>query len=143
MKTMLYIVPICVILFNILHAYNCTGILVTGYCGDPGHPVKSQVSPAQSIYNEDENVVYKCDDYISFKQYRKCSKGQWMGKHAVCAYFSTLFRLSIQSIGNAFRDNDVKVAKIYNSLNNKLIHEYNINGSLEPFAKFGNSFIAE
>ncbi|CAG2121984.1 unnamed protein product, partial [Medioppia subpectinata] len=135
MKTMLYIVTICVILFNILHAYNCTGILVTGYCGDPGHPVKSQVSPAQSIYNEDENVVYKCDDYISFKQYRKCSKGQWMGKHAVCG--------NDLRGRNAFRDNDVKVAKIYNLLNNKLIHEYNINGSLEPFAKFGNSFIAE
>ncbi|CAG2176103.1 unnamed protein product [Oppiella nova] len=48
-----------------------------------------------------------------------------------------------KSRGNAFRNNDINVAKIYNKQNNTLIKEYNISGALEPFAKFGNSFIVE
>ncbi|XP_054165096.1 uncharacterized protein LOC128962718 [Oppia nitens] len=100
----------------------------TGYCGDPGKPSKSELTPTQTIYSEGETVVYKCLDYISLKQYRKCVKGKWMGKHAVC--------------GKAFNDKDVVIAKVYNKETNKLIHEYNTTALL-PWTKFGNSFIAE
>ena len=45
-------------------------------------------------------------------------------------------------IGNSFRDNDLKSAKIYNGSDGSLIKEYNTSVLL-PFDKFANSFIAE
>jgi hypothetical protein len=67
---------------------NCSSISVTGFCGDPGRPLRSQLSPDQITYSEEEPIVYKCDDYISLKQFRKCVKGKWTARNAVCGKYT-------------------------------------------------------
>lgn len=57
---------------------------VKGLCGDPGKPERSLLSSHQNVYNEDESVDYRCDDFISIVQSRKCVKGKWRGESAVC-----------------------------------------------------------
>ncbi|XP_075680649.1 uncharacterized protein LOC113797336 isoform X2 [Dermatophagoides pteronyssinus] len=107
-------------------------IEVIAYCKDPGRPPKSQISPVQLTYVEDEQVQYTCDEFISLKQYRKCLKGKWYGEMPLC--------------GNAFRQNDVVQVFIYEAENGfpkRLLNEYNLTNNLKPFNKFGNSFIAE
>lgn len=41
------------------------------------------------------------------------------------------------------RNNDLIYARIYDRTNYQMISDYNVTGKLEPFTKFGNSFIAE
>lgn len=107
-------------------------IEIISYCNDPGRPTKSQISPVQLTYVEDEQVQYTCDEFISLKQYRKCSKGKWLNEMPLC--------------GKAFRHNDLVQAFIYEAENGfpkRLLNEYNLTNNLQPFNKFGNSFIAE
>ncbi|KAJ6220775.1 hypothetical protein RDWZM_006587 [Blomia tropicalis] len=102
---------------------------VSSYCNDPGQPFKSKYTPVQKIYTDGETVEYTCDEYISLKQYRKCVHGHWEGDTPIC--------------GNAFRNNDLVMAKYYDRDTMKLLSQFNVTGRLQPFAKFGNSFIAE
>ncbi|OTF72643.1 hypothetical protein BLA29_002684, partial [Euroglyphus maynei] len=115
-----------------LSAVTARKIDVIAYCNDPGRPPKSQISPVQLTYVENEQVQYTCDEFISLKQYRKCLKGKWHGEMPLC--------------GNAFRQNDLTQVFIYEAENGfpkRLLDEYNLTNNLQPFNKFGNSFIAE
>ncbi|KPM03130.1 hypothetical protein QR98_0015600 [Sarcoptes scabiei] len=116
-------------------------IEVNAACKDPGRPPQSVLSPLQSDYSENEQVVYTCNQFISLRQFRKCSKGKWEGDVPICGNL-ILFYL----IGEALRKNDLALALIYKAKNGfpiKLLKEYNLTGQLKPFTKFGNSFIAE
>jgi hypothetical protein len=83
MKEILFLI----LILKSIKEIDCSSILVSGFCSDPGRPFRSQLSPDQITYSEEETIVYKCDDYISLKQFRKCVKGKWTTPNAVCGNY--------------------------------------------------------
>lgn len=65
-------------------------IEVLSFCNSPGRAPRSQLSPVQLTYLENDQVQYTCDEYISLKQYRKCVRGQWEGDTPICGKRSGL-----------------------------------------------------
>lgn len=58
------------------------------YCGFPGKPYRSKISPeAKLVYADGEVVSYQCLDYWAAPMERKCVKGQWIGPMARCGDF--------------------------------------------------------
>ena len=82
----------CCIVLLIIYIFgtlSATDLVVKGLCGDPGMPERSTLSSQQNTYNENETVVYRCDEFISLGQSRKCVRGKWRGKSAVCGMSSS------------------------------------------------------
>jgi hypothetical protein len=104
MKLILFLI----LILKPIKEIDCSSILVTGFCSDPGRPLRSQLSPHQITYSEEETIVYKCDDYISLKQFRKCVKGKWTGLNAVCGKY----RIEGVGIGSKF-ENSLFISKLF------------------------------
>lgn len=101
---------------------------VLSFCGDPGRPPRSQVSPIKSTYTEGESVTYTCNEFFFLEQNRKCVKGRWVGPPPVC--------------GKAFKNNDVTHVLYRNLDTGSVTNEYHLAGKLKELKKFGNSFLA-
>jgi hypothetical protein len=83
MKTTALKLCAIILVLSLIKQISCSPKL-SAVCGDPGRPVGSQVTPIQTIYNENDSIVYKCDDYITIKYTKKCVKGKWIGMDAIC-----------------------------------------------------------
>ena len=54
-------------------------------CGFPGKPYRANITPEEKmVYEDGEEISYKCTDFWAQPQTRKCVNGAWIGPPARC-----------------------------------------------------------
>jgi hypothetical protein len=90
---------ISLILFYLLCVCETNSYRIGSKCGFPGLPHETKIEPEKNIYEDGEEVTYKCpDDKIYLKtQVKKCVAGVWTGHRSTCGYFlrNQLMRVKI------------------------------------------------